>query len=330
LRPFKIAFPSSVDQACDVAGDNFADARLLAGGSDLLTSIKERIEVPDLLVDLKRIKGLDGIAFDEKGITIGGLCTLSDVAAHEKVRKHYFALSEATEQAATPQIRNVATIAGNICQRPRCWYFRSEDYLCLKKGGFKCYARWGENEYHTIFDNDFCCAPNQSNVAPILKVYDGTLEIVSTSGTREVEIEDFFTGPTDDISRENILEPGEVVTRIHLPTPAPSSGCAYFEARERQSFDWALASASVRLTFSGKKVSDARVVLGAVAPVPLRRRASEKLLVGNTISEETIDAACKAALEGAILLEHNAYKSKLVEGLLARALRAAAERGKGG
>ena len=134
MRPFKIAFPSSVDQACDVAGDNFADARLLAGGSDLLTSIKERIEVPDLLVDLKRIKGLDGIAFDEKGITIGGLCTLSDVAAHEKVRKHYFALSEATEQAATPQIRNVATIAGNICQRPRCWYFRSEDYLCLKKG----------------------------------------------------------------------------------------------------------------------------------------------------------------------------------------------------
>lgn len=330
MRPFKIAFPSSVQEASDAAGDNFSDTRLLAGGSDLLTSIKERIETPDLLVDLKRIEGLRDIDHDDKGVSIGGLCTLGDIVGNPRAVERFPALADAISKAATPQIRNVATISGNICQRPRCWYFRSEDYLCLKKGGFKCYARWGENEFHTIFDNDFCCAPNQSNVAPVLKAYDASLEIASKGKTREVAIEEFFIGPTDDISRENILEPGEIVTRIRIPEPPADTGCVYIEARERQSFDWALASATVRLTFSGETVSDARVVLGAVAPVPLRRDSSEKHLMGKPITPESIAAASAAAVEGATLLEHNAYKGGLVEGLVARAIEAAAKRGKEG
>jgi xanthine dehydrogenase YagS FAD-binding subunit len=303
-------------------------AVIKAGGVDLLDRLKEGLEAPQRLVNIRHIAGLDRIRDDAKqGLRVGPLVTLAELASDPTVRRRYTALSDAAGHAATPQIRNMATTGGNLLQRPRCWYFRSEQFNCLKKGGSRCFAKEGENQYHAIFGNDLCAIVHPSGVATALLALKAKLELTGPKGKREVALEDFFITPEKDVRRENSLGANELVTEIRVPAPAEASRSVYIKQREKESFDWPIADVAVALEYTGASCSQAQIVLGAAAPVPLRARRAEAALVGRTINEETARAAAKAALDGATPLSQNAYKVPIFEVIVRRAILAAAQNG---
>lgn len=326
MKPFRMALPTTVDAAVQACTGSFADQRLLAGGTDLLGSLKERIETPAALINLKSIPGLDRIDTGPEGLAIGALATLASVAEHPEARSRYPALVDTIGKAATPQLRNVGTLGGNLCQRPRCHYFRDESYRCKKKGGTLCYAQQGENEHHAIFENGLCAIVHPSNCAPVLMAHDATVEIAAPHGTLvRMPIEAFFTRPEQGLGRENVLGPDRVLTRVLLPAASATRHCAYLEAREKQSFDWALCGVTVWLERAGDRVRTARIVLSAVAPRPLRRPDLEARLAGRALDEPLIEDVCNAAVAPATPLAQNAYKRDMLRALLARALRQAWE-----
>jgi xanthine dehydrogenase YagS FAD-binding subunit len=288
-----------------------------AGGIDVIDRLKENIDAPTKLVNIRTIPGLDQIREDANGIHIGPLVTLDQLDHHAKVRGTYPALADAAGHAATPHIRNVATIGGNLLQRPRCWYFRNENFDCRKKGGTGCAAHNGENEYHAIFDNKTCAMVNPSAVSIPLVAYGATLELTGKKGKREVPIEQFFVRPTEDARRENQLGEDELLTAIRIPKPA--AGSAYIKLQEKESFDWPLAEVAVVL---GAKPA---VILGAAAPTPWRAQSAERVLAGNAVSEDTARAAAKAALQGATPLSNNFYKLPIFEAVVRRTILAAAK-----
>ncbi|MFN0057128.1 MAG: FAD binding domain-containing protein [Planctomycetota bacterium] len=327
MKPFKMAMPKSVAEAvaAAAAGGSFADVRVLAAGTDLVAQMKERTATPGVVVNLKTIPGLDRIERVNGNLEIGALVPLTTIAEHAEILRGWATLSTAILRAATPQVRNLATIAGNLTQRPRCWYFRDEQFPCLKKGGDKCYAKEGENEYHTIFDNGVCCAVHASNCAPVLIAYDALLRIAGPDGERDEPVADFFVSPTLNVRAENILQPGEIITRVILPKASEGRSSAYMETRERQSFDWATSGATASFRPNGKQMADARIVLNAVGPLPLRRKDLENMLNGKEVSDDLLRAVGDAAVKGATPLRDNAYKVQLVKVCLARAIRAAME-----
>ena len=232
------------------------------------------------------------------------------------------ALAETVGKTATPNLRNVATLGGNLCQRVRCWYYRSEDYPCLKKGGSICYAQQGENEYHAIFDNRICCAPHPSNAAPALLAYDAKVEIAGKR-TRTMPISKFFTSPSEGVTKENVLKPNEVLTKVILSRASAGKHSAYVEVREKQSFDWALCGATAKVDLDGSKITGARVVLSAVSTTPERRKDLERMLVDQELSEELLGKVAERAVKGARPLEQNGYKVSLVKATVKRAIRQA-------
>jgi xanthine dehydrogenase YagS FAD-binding subunit len=243
------------------------------------------------------------------------------------VRQKFTALADAAGHAATPQIRNVATLGGNLLQRPRCWYFRSEDFNCRKKGGSVCYAHEGENQYHAVFGNEVCAIVHPSATATALVALGARLQLKGPKGAREVLLEDFFVTPEADVRRENGLEDGELITGVRVAAPAPGARSVYLKQGEKESFDWPLADVAVVADCRAGKCARVSVVLGAAAPVPLRARAAEEALSGKVINEETARAAAKAAVQGATPLARNAYKLPIFEALVRRALLAAAGAG---
>ncbi|MFQ5654772.1 MAG: FAD binding domain-containing protein [Planctomycetota bacterium] len=327
MKPFGMALPRTVEEAVSACAGGFRETKILAGGTDLLGELKERTCTPERLVNLKGIGELRGIERRKRGLEIGALTPLSEVAAHADVKAGWPALIETIGRTATPQLRNVGTIGGNICQRPRCWYYRSEAYRCIKKRGYLCYARNGENEYHAVFDNDICCVPHPSNCAPVLIAYGAEIEIAGPQGSRAFPIDEFFVAPYENVTAENILKANEVVTRIILPAGSRSRTSAYVEAREKQSFDWALCGSTVILRLEGGRVKRARIVLSAVAPKPLRRRDLEEMLEGREITSKRIEEVCRAAVAGATPLRQNGYKLALVRATLKRAIGRAAKGG---
>ena len=324
MKPFKLAQPTSVSGAVAVAAGDFETVKMKAGGTDLLALMKERVANPDLVVNLGGIVGLDRIAKTDRGLEIGALVNIVTVAEHDGLAKEWPALAHTAEKTATPQIRNVGTVGGNLCQRPRCWYFRDETYHCVRKGGTYCFAQEGENDYHAIFGNANSAIVHPSNLAPALIAYGAQLEIVGPKGPRTVACEDFFVTPEQDITRENVLKPNEVLTKVILPGNSGRKNSCYFEAREKQSFDYPLCGAVVSLTMTAGKVSDARVVLGAVAPIPMRRPDLEKMLAGKRVNETLIKNVADASVKGANPLGKNDYKLILLKAVLSRALRRAA------
>jgi xanthine dehydrogenase YagS FAD-binding subunit len=291
---------------------------LKAGGIDLVDRLKEHLVEPPRLVDLKTIPGLGQIALDKDGsLRIGALATLAQVAGSTVVKRSYPALASACGSAASPQIRNVATIGGNVLQRPRCWYYRLESYPCFKKGGNTCYAVAGENRYHVIFGGGPVFATHPSNAAVPLVAYGASFVIEAATGSRVVPAADFFQLPTLDPTRENVLQDGELLKEIRLPQ-ASGWKSAYAEVRERQSFDWPLVSAAIALKAAGGTIREARVVLGQVATVPWRSATAEKALVGQPVGPATAEAAAKAAVEGAQPMTDNGYKVDLVQTLVRR------------
>lgn len=282
-----------------------------AGGIDLLDRMKNGIEEPPKLVNIHNVASLRGIHEEKDGVTLGPLVTLAELGDSPLIRSDYAILADAAGHAATPQIRNAATVGGNLLQRPRCWYFRSSDFNCLKKGGDKCFALDGLNQYHAIFDNKVCPVVAPSSTAVALHALNANVELTSRKGKRTVAVRDLYVKPDADPRIETVVAADEVLTAISIPRPASGTRSAYQKYGDKESFDWANADAGVVLEMEGDVCRRATIVLGAASPNPRQVPAAEALLANKPITEETARAAGLAAMQGATPLSMNGYKVQL-------------------
>ncbi len=321
MKPFILLRPATLSEAAREAARPGSEVK--AGGVDLLDRMKEGFDSPQRVVSIAHVPGLDQVSAGPPA-KIGSLATLARIASNPDVKRLYPALAAAAEGAATPQIRNMATLGGNLCQRLRCWYYRLAEFDCRKKGGPTCYAQDGENRFHAIFDSDlFCCCIHASATAVALLAYGAKLNTVSPRGRRTIVLDDFFVRPTEDARRENVLTPGEIIESITIPPPLPGARSVYKKLKEKESFDWPLVEACVNLTISEGTVREARVILGSVAPTPRRATEAEAVLRGAPAHPETASKAAAAAVANAKPLAQNAYKVRLARVTLERALREA-------
>jgi len=327
MRPFEYASPKTPAQAVSLLGTAWGNSEVLAGGTDLLALMKDDVVHPRRVVNIKEIKELDGITSDAQGLRVGALATLNDLALNVNVVKDYPALHSALFEAASPQIRHVATIGGNLCQRPRCWYFRNGFGLLPKGTGAKDAVAEGENKFHAILGNDGPAKfVSPSTIAPVLIAYGAKVRLMGPKGKRELPLEKFFVIPKAEGQREHDLKPNEIVTEILIPA-AGETRVAHYEIRQKALFDWPLAVAGVSLKMDGSTVKSARVVMGYVAPVPWLSAEAAQAIEGKNVSEETAAAAGEAAVQGAKPLSQNAYKVQLARVAVKRAILKAASGG---
>jgi xanthine dehydrogenase YagS FAD-binding subunit len=321
LKPF--AYVNAASEREALAGLDAQRGRVLpiAGGMDLLGLMKNYVAQPERLVNVKNLDRT--IAMQNGGARIGAAVTLIDLIEHAGLAKAYPALVTAAGEVGTPQIRNAGTVGGNIMQRPRCWYFRNEEFHCLKKGGARCFAVDGENQYHAIFGGGPCHIVHPSSLAVPLIAYGARFRVAGPGGEREIDAEALFELPADNLMGETVLRPNELLTHVILPASANARSATY-EVRFKQSHDWPLAMASVNLTMDGDRVKSARVVMGAVAPVPWRTPAAEQALAGRTISEVVAAEAAAAAVTGAAPMTQNGYKVQVARTAVKRAILRAA------
>jgi xanthine dehydrogenase YagS FAD-binding subunit len=292
------------------------ETAVFAGGTDLLGAMRGNVSQPQKLVAISHIHELHGITRDRAGnVHVGALTTLSEIQKSEELTRNYAALAQGAAAAASPQLRNQGTIGGNLCQRPRCWYFRG-DFHCLRKGGDICYAVDGENEYHCIFGGSGCYIVHPSDTAPALMALQAQVVIANTKGERALPLESFFVLPERDVLHENILRPGEILTAVVLPKPSPGLRSSYRKVRARGSWDFALAGVAVALNIEAGTVIAARVVLSGVAPVPWRAVEAERVLLGQKLGAELALRTSDAAVVGASPLSQNGYKVELVKGIV--------------
>lgn len=297
-------------------------ARLYAGGTDLLGCLRDHVFETNKMVSISGLKELRGIKKTaDGGIRIGALTTIAEVSEDPVVISQYKALARAAREVASPQLRNQGTIGGNICQKPRCWYYRG-DFLCLRKGGEKCFAVVGENQYHCILGNGPCFMVHPSDTAPALVAFEASVRIVGPTGTRTIAVEKFHVLPNVDVLRETVLEPGEIVTEILLP-PAPGVKSSYRKVRARASWDFALAGLALAIKFNGDVVAGARAVLSGAAPIPWRSREIENAIIGRRLDESIAARAAEAAMLNARPLAQNDYKIPLFRGMIEEELLAA-------
>jgi len=329
MKAFEWASPATINEAVQllksapVTGDVDEGARPIAGGQDLLTTMKDYSTRPSRVVNLKGIRGLDRIHGNARtGLTIGALVTLTQLEENPVVRASFPGLAEAAHSIATPQIRNLGTVGGNLCQRPRCWYFRLEEVICLKKGGSECYAAKGENKYNAILGGGPSYIVHPSDLAPMLLALGASVSVVGAEGKRVIPLDKFFTLPSDgNIRRENVLKNDEIITQIQVPASPVAARSTYLKFKERESMDFALASVAAAVQVrANKSIAQARVVLGGVAPIPWRAPQAEQFLVGKTLNPDVLAEAARLALQGAQPLEKNAYKVPLTQTLVRRAL----------
>jgi len=322
LHPFEYVAAQSVDEAVvllSVPGDG---ARIIAGGSDLLDEIKAGVIAPDRLISLSGISGLAGISQDDDHLNIGAMTTIADLAAHPEIQRQFTCLADAAGGLATPQIRNVGTLGGNLNQRPRCWYYRHPLTQCLKKGGDRCLALAGSSKYLCVTGGDRCYIVHPSDTAVALLALGASVEIAGPSGTRVLPIEEFYVGPLADPIRETALQTGELLTRVRLPRIASpdSRHSLYLKAREREAGDFALVSVAAAITQEGDSITEARVALGGVAPRPYRARQVEEYLQGRVAATVEPAWAGALALPDARPLPDNAYKVTLAQNMVKRAI----------
>ncbi len=295
----------------------------LAGGQDLLARLKDYVTQPDRIVNVKSALESTVVAASG-GLKIGAAMKMVDVAEHAEIGRMYPAVAAAAIEVGTPQIRNQGTVGGNLNQRPRCWYFRNEEFVCFKKGGNTCFSPAGENQFHAIFGGGPTFIVHPSSLAVPFVAYGATFRLLGPKGERMVKAADYFTMPSlQNIQRENVLQPDELLTHVILPAPGTVKS-GHYEVRYKTSHDWPIAFATVLLTMNGAAVQGARVVMGAVAPVPWRSQAAEQALAGKTITPEVATAAADAALRGASPLSQNAYKIQVAKTAVERAILRAA------
>lgn len=325
MRGFNYYKVTTVTQAISLLTRYQEKAAILAGGSDMLAMMKDRVEGPKFhppqhLLDIKGIKDLTSIREQKNGLRIGATVTLSNIATSPLVAGRYPLLAQAANEVAVPQIRNAGTLGGNLCQKPRCWYFRGKLFKdCLRKGGDNCYAFSGENQYHAIFPADNCCMVCPSDMATALTALRASVEIATPKGNKVIPIEQFYVRPEKNPLRETVLGPAEMVLAVEIPTVAPGSKGIYLKLKEREAFDFAIASVATIVNLKDGVVSSARIVLGGVGPVPLRATGAEVALKGKKMRDGMV-TACAAAVEGARPLSSNGYKVKATKGIMGKAL----------
>jgi xanthine dehydrogenase YagS FAD-binding subunit len=318
MRNFDHIDAGTIQEAAKLLEED--DTRIIAGGSNVLPLIKLGIAKPRRLINIKSIPTLNEISFDEEGgLKIGALVTIDSVAANKIVRERYKLLSEATYSIASPQIRNVATICGNLCQEPRCWYYRGPQE-CWLKGGRMCYAAAGENEHHAILGAGACNSVQPSDSAPALIALGAKAQINDSREERIIPVEEIFQKPVDGSRRLTSLRPGELITALEVPTPKKGNIGTYIKKMNRRIWTFASVSIAAQLTIENGVVGDAKLVLGGVSSIPWRLSQSEMELGGHPLDDETIERAVEASTTGARPLKHNAYKIPLARGVVMEAL----------
>jgi xanthine dehydrogenase YagS FAD-binding subunit len=338
MRPFDYSDPRTIDEAIVLLGKNgrvrapwvrpLAGVHPLAGGTDLLTLMKADIAAPSHLVNIKHLAELpSGIADTAEGLTLGTLTTLADIETHAVIRQHYPLLAQAAAVAATPQLRNMATLGGNLLQRPRCWYFRSRLLQCWLKGGTECPARDGENRFHALFGGGPCAAVHPSDLAPALLALDAQVRLQSRGRSRTAPMAEFFALPTEDRRHETRIGRDELLLSVFVPRSPQGTRSIYLKAMDRRVWAFALVAVAAAVRLDGRRLVDARVVLGGVAPIPWRASAAEQEVIGVEANDAVFARAAEAALAGAEPLEHNAYKVPLAKNLIQRALSALTQDG---
>ena len=322
MERFEYANPTTVKDATALLGATWNDAQVLAGGTDLISMMKDFVVSPKRVVNIKGIAELHGISKTSAGVRIGAAVTLDDLSAHQLIRTEFPSLLTAALGVNSPQIRNMGTVGGDLCQRPRCWYFRGGHGLFAMQDG-KSLVPNGENKYHAIFGANPAYFVSASSLGPALAALGAHVKIASPSGVRTVAVEKFFLIPKAETDREIDLHPNEIVTEIVIPSAASQKNATY-EIREKQALDWPLATASVALKMNGSQITGARIVLGHVAPIPWTASAAERSLIGKSIDESSAQAAAGEAVQGAQPLSQNGYKVQLAKVAVKRALLAAA------
>jgi xanthine dehydrogenase YagS FAD-binding subunit len=309
----------SIAEAAHVLAEYREKAQIIAGGVDLISLIKNEVIEPNVLVNIKTIPDLTYIKEDAEGLKIGALATLNDIETSPLITSQYTVLAEAAHSVAGPQIRNMGTIVGNLCQDVRCWYYRrspvtGRDFFCYRKGGKRCYAVGGDNRYHAVIGGKKCYAVCPSDMAPALVALKTKLKIVSAAGERVMPLEEFYT------PLGNTLKPDEIITELQVPALPAGSRQRYLKFRLRKTIDFALSSVAAVITVNDGVVSTAVIVLGGVAPIPYRAGASEETLHGEIITKAVAEAAAKAALVEAKPLSMNAYKLPIIKALVRKAI----------
>lgn len=319
MKPFAYRAPATLDDAVALIGDS---KRPLAGGTDLLTLMKADLAAPEALVAVRRLlpRGVDA---QNGTVTLGAGTLLADIEAHPDLNARFTALAQAAALAASPQLRNMATLGGNLLQRPRCWYFREAAMKCWLKGGDTCLARDGQNQRHAVFGTSPCVAVHPSDLATALCAFDAGLSIRGPSGERTVSLEEFFALPAEDRRTENTLGSHELILSISVPAHPPETRSIYLKAMDRAAFSFALVAVAAVVRLSPeRRIGHARIVLGGVAPIPWRARAAEAVLLGQEATRERIRDAAAAAVAGAVPLRLNAWKITLARALVERSLNA--------
>ncbi|HEY5760760.1 MAG TPA: FAD binding domain-containing protein [Steroidobacter sp.] len=320
MRSFEWVDAKTVDEAAALLAATSADRPVVAkaGGMDLLDLMKEGIVQPSRVVNLKSIPSLNDVKLDGSGMQLGALVTLAQIERHAGIQSHYRALAEAASHAATPQVRNAATIGGNLLQRPRCWYFRNDHFHRIAE------ADHSEHQYHAIFENQQTVMVHASTLATPLLAYDASVHLTLGKGSsRAVALKDFLLPPSMKRDRDTIIADGEILTHVSVPPIKPNTRCAYHKQTERDSYDWPICDVAVVLQMNGDTVAAAKIVLGWVAPVPRRAVESEEILVGRVIDEKSASEAAAAAVRSATPLGKNAYKVPVLETIIKRTILAA-------
>jgi xanthine dehydrogenase YagS FAD-binding subunit len=316
MKAFEYATALSTDSARELVADHGA---YLAGGNDLLGLLKEYlVPGPDILVNIKSLPGLGKIEPGKEFWTIGSLVTVGEIERNEEIAKVFPGLHDAATEIASPQIRNVATVGGNLAQHSRCWYFRHRDTVCLKKNGDLCYARNGENRYHSLFTGNSCISPVVSSLATTFAALDATAIVLREGKEAHMSMAGLYHRAWENPLAHNSLDNGDLVLRVEIPTVRSRS--AYLQVSDKHAFDWALVSCAAAAEVVGGKLKSPRVALGSISPVPHQVEAANSFLDGKTLDDATVSQAADMILAGATPLEHNGYKVPMAHALIRRAL----------
>ncbi len=316
MKAFEYATALSTDSARELVADQ---GMYLAGGNDLLGLLKEYlVSSPNIVVNIKSLPGLDKIESGEKFWTIGALITVAQIEDNAEIKKTFAGLHDAASEVGSQQIRNVATVGGNLSQHSRCWYFRQRDTVCLKKNGDLCYARDGENRYHSLFTGNTCISPVVSNLATAFTALDATAIVLRDGKETRMSMTELYQKAWDNPLAHNSLNPGDLILRVEIPTARTSS--AYLQVSDKHAFDWALVSCAAAADVAGGKLSQPRVALGCISPVPHQVQAANDFLDGKTLDDTTVSQAADLILKDAQPHQHNGYKVPLAHALICRTL----------
>jgi xanthine dehydrogenase YagS FAD-binding subunit len=320
MKSFTYILPKTMKEASKALGLNWEEALPYAGGTDLYGMVKSGLVSPKKLVNLKVLSGMDKIEYSPKtGLKIGPLVKISDISSHEVIKQKYQVLAEAASEVASPQLRNMGTIGGNICQRPRCWYFRG-DFYCLRKGGEICYAVGAENKFHCIIGGDPCYIVHPSDTAVALLALDAKVTVTNSEGKNTIPLNEFFVLPKNNVHRENILLPGDVISSITIPILPKNSSSAYIKVKERGAWDFAIVSIAAVIQASRGMIHFGKIVFGGVAPIPWLDKNLSAQLKNLAISKQNLDKLTESVLRSAYPLNQNAYKHILAKNLARRIL----------